>query len=377
MDHPVSVDGLSPQVAKVCSPGTPPQLKAMAAQGLAPLGPVDLITALYVISYDQEKNLADKAIATLAGMPEGVLSGAVEQLKDEHVIDGLVRLLINRPATMEKAVLNRVLVDETAQWIAMSSNNDGILEIIAANEERLLRYPSIIEALYNNKATRMSTADRAVELAVRNNIELDGISSFAEAKAAIKGETISQSSDEPSPTDLLFQENIDSGEQMDLDVKKVDSALDAKEQETEEKTDTAKKVESMEQTLSRLSISAKIRIATLGTGPQRAILIRDSNKLVAMAVVKSPGLLESEVFQYTRYRSLPEEAVRYMASNRDWTKHYQVKLNLVQNPRCPMEISMRFLQHLRINDVRSLERNKNIPNAIAKAAKRLRSKRMK
>jgi hypothetical protein len=124
-----------------------------------------------------------------------------------------------------------------------------------------------------------------------------------------------------------------------------------------------------------MPISSKIRLATLGSSNQRAVLIRDANKLVSMAVIKSPGIRESEVMQYSKYRSLPEEALRYMASKRDWIKHYPVKMNLVQNPRCPIEYALRFLTHLRPPDLRAIERDRNVPNAISRAAKQLREKR--
>ena len=90
---------------------------------------------------------------------------------------------------------------------------------------------------------------------------------------------------------------------------------------------------------------------------------------------KSPTINESEIRRYCTFRNLPDEVVRYMAKKREWIRHYQVKLNLVQNPKCPIDISMRFLMHLRTPDVRALERDKNIPQAVATAAKRLRQKR--
>ena len=135
-------------------------------------------------------------------------------------------------------------------------------------------------------------------------------------------------------------------------------------------------VDAVEQALAKMSIASKIRVATLGTAGQRSILIRESNKLIVMAVVKSPGIGESEVRQYSSYRTLPEEALRYIAKNRDWVKHYSVKLNLVKNPRTPIEFSLRFLSMLRQNDVKLLVRDKNVPGAISKAAKQLVSKRM-
>ena len=46
-------------------------------------------------------------------------------------------------------------------------------EFVATNEQRLLENPRIIELLYMNKNTRMSTADRIVELAARNGLAVD------------------------------------------------------------------------------------------------------------------------------------------------------------------------------------------------------------
>ncbi len=347
----------------------------MAADGLAPLSPTDLMTALYVLAFDGDHSLADKAKSTLAGLPATVVDGALAQLENAVVLDGLAQLLIARPEAVEKILLNRTLADETALWIAKMTADERTLEIIAANDQRLLANPAIIEALYNNKAARMSTVDRAVELAIRNGIELTGIASFAEVKTALIGEIETGAAEEPTSNDAVFKETLEREEWRDLDATEVSETLTAKEAGEDTSEETEEKVESLRQSLSTMAISAKIRLATLGTGAQRAVLIRDSNKLVVMAVIKAPSLRESEITQYSRYRSLPEEAIRHISKNREWTKQYTVKLNLVQNPRCPLEIALRFLVHLRTNDVRALERDKNVPQAVANAARKLRTKR--
>ena len=376
MQHPISEESVSPQIAKVCGKNTPPKLKQMAAAGLAPLPSTDLVTALYMLSYDKDTAIADKATSSLLGLPENDLVGAIEQINNAGVLDGLTRRLHGQVSPLEKILLNRAASPETVAWMAKNIQHDPVLEIIAANEQRLLEFPYIIEALYNNKFVRMSTADRAVELAIRNNVELKGISCFEELKAALKGDPQTPKADDPRSDDETFKKSLELQIWKELDEKAIGEAYDEIDG-NKPKGETAKKIETLEQSIARMSISSKIRTATLGSSSQRAILIRDSNKLVSMAVVQSPGLSEAEVVLYSKYRSLPEEAVRYMARNREWTKHYSVKLNLVRNPRCPLEISMRFLTYLRNNDVRSLEKDKNIPQAIAVAAKKLRNKRMK
>jgi hypothetical protein len=375
MEHPLPVDQLPAPVQKVCGPDAPPPLKAMAASGLAPMGPTDLLTVLYFFSYDKQQNLADKATASLEKVPDKVLLGALEQLSAERVLDGLSRLLIKRPVAIERVLLNQATAPLTVTWIASQTKNEKNLEIVASNEQRLLENPEIIEAFYKNTAARMSSADRMIELAIRNGIELKGIACFAEVKAAIQGELIAEPSDQPTPDDNLFKQTLEREEWKELDEKAIDEAIDAREEGLEGKEETIEKVEKLEQSLAQMPISSKIRLATLGSSNQRAVLIRDSNKLVSMAVIKSPGIRESEVMQYSKYRSLPEEALRYMASKRDWIKHYPVKMNLVQNPRCPIEYALRFLTHLRPPDLRAVERDRNVPNAITRAAKQLREKR--
>jgi hypothetical protein len=64
------------------------------------------------------------------------------------------------------------------------------------------------------------------------------------------------------------------------------------------------------------------------------------------------------------------EVIRYIAKRREWIKLYQVKLNLVLNAKTPMNDAMSLLGHLYPHDVRKVSRSKNIPSALAQAAKR-------
>ena len=439
MEHPIPTKELSPQLIKLCGPDAPLQVREMAASGLAPVGPVDQTFALYFIAFDKDAKLSTKARRSLEEMPDDVLHSALDQHGDERVLDGLTRLLVRRLPAVEKILLNRHTGGETAAWVASNVRNERILEMVAANEERMLRFPQIIENLYMNRAARMSTVDRAMELAIRHGIELKGIPSFAEIKEALLGDvgsqndavpvaadikppqakaapvavdktlaqdedvsaedldftdlsdlsdlsddmetepvrTTSDSSGDANSDDLMFMDVLEADEWMDLDDAIVDDLFEAREDDDGWGGDkeTEEKVETVEQMVIRMTPPQKIRMATLGNSAQRSVLVRDSNKLVVMAVIKSPAVTESEIQRYTKFRTIPEEALRYVAKNRDMMKAYQVKMNLVQNPRTPIEDALRFLQFLRANDVKLLEKDKNIPQAIAVAAKRLRAKR--
>ena len=123
--------------------------------------------------------------------------------------------------------------------------------------------------------------------------------------------------------------------------------------------------------VSRMTVSQKIRLALLGNAGHRSLLIRDPNKLVAMAAIKSPSVTDQEVGVISQSRSVSEDIVRYIADNREWTKTYVVKVNLVNNPKTPIAQSLRFLTHLRAGDLKSLTNNKNVPQALANAARQI------
>jgi len=375
MEHPAPLEQLSPQVVKVCGPQAPPQLKQMAASGLAPLGPVDLVTVLYALSYEPDQKLADTARQTLADLPDAALHGALDQQLPAPVLDGIADGLLQREDVTQKILLSAELADETVVRLTEKLRSEMLLEVVAANEQRMLRCPLIIEKLYFNRAARMSTVDRAVELAVRNDIDLSGIPSFAEVKAALEGELVLEAAEEATPDDLMFMSMLTSDELAGLSEELVDETLEAQAMGEGSGSEAEQKVQSAQQSLAGLTVSQKIRLAMLGNGTQRSVLIRDSNKLVTMAVLRSPGIRDSEVVRYSQARSLPEEALRYISSKRDWTKNYQVKLNLVNNPRTPIHDALRFLQHLRPIDVRGLERSREVPQSITAAAKNLRQKR--
>jgi hypothetical protein len=242
--------------------------------------------------------------------------------------------------------------------------NEAAGELIATNEALMLRFHGAIEKLYMNKRVRMSTADRLIELAVRNQLELD-FAAYRLAAQAIANELIPEPSVEPNFDDQLFQTTEELDEALVLDPV-VEDVVDADEDGVEE---VKEKFKPLFMQLQEMTISQRIRMATLGNSTARMLLVRDSNRLVAEAAVKSPRMTENEAAQISASRAVSDDVLRNVATNRELTRSYQVKFNLVTNPRTPFTFSSRLLPHLRENDLRGLARSKNVPGAIVRAAK--------
>ena len=101
----------------------------------------------------------------------------------------------------------------------------------------------------------------------------------------------------------------------------------------------------------------------------------ESFKIVSRAVIRSPGVQIQEAMQYAHNKSLPDEIVVYMANNKKWTRYYQMRLALVQNPKTPISTSITFLSTLRSPDLRIIARSKGIPQQLCRLAKEFAAKR--
>jgi hypothetical protein len=365
----IEADRLSPVVARAV--GAPGPAKMMAARGLVPMGPNDLVTVLYQLSVDDEGKIAQAAKGTAEGLPDNILSAALSDQKlDPRVLDFFARIIVKRGPLVEQILLNRAVHDDTLVFFGKKAA-ERELEILAGNQERILRHPLIIEAIYFNSAARMSTVKRLLELAVRHGIELD-VPQYKEIARSIMGE---QQELEKLPEDqrtdaeqMKALEDDIMDEAFNEALAMGDDAVGA--MEFEEKEEEEKHTRLLDR-----PFLEKIRLASCGKLFHRMVLIKDSNKTVSMAVIQSAGVTDQEASRYAANRSLHEDIIRYIAARKDWQKNYQVKLALVNNPKCPLASSMRLLKHLRANDIRTLSRSKNIPAALAHAAKQIVSKR--
>jgi len=125
------------------------------------------------------------------------------------------------------------------------------------------------------------------------------------------------------------------------------------------------------QKLSKLNVGQRIKLGFVGGKEERAILIRDTARLVQNAVLNSPKLTDPEVETFAGAKNLQENVFREIARQRRFLKLYPVVRNLVNNPRCPLDISLTLIKTLLVYDLKSLRHNKNVPDTIRKVAAKL------
>jgi hypothetical protein len=123
--------------------------------------------------------------------------------------------------------------------------------------------------------------------------------------------------------------------------------------------------------ISSLSVLERMKLAMKGTREQRSVLVRDSNKLVAAAVLSSPKINEAEIESFTKMGNVTEDVLRIIGQNRAWTKNYAIILGLCKHPKTPPAIAMSFVQRLNEKDLKALTTDRNAKEGLRLLAKKM------
>jgi hypothetical protein len=142
----------------------------------------------------------------------------------------------------------------------------------------------------------------------------------------------------------------------------------AEEETTEPATEDEKL--SMVQQLAAMSVPEKVKAAMKGSREMRAVLVRDPNRMVSMAVLSSPKMTDAEVESIAKMGAVSEDVLRVIGQNRAWTKNYNVVLALVKNAKTPVAMTLNFLARLNDRDLRALSISRAIPEPLRIAARK-------
>ena len=125
---------------------------------------------------------------------------------------------------------------------------------------------------------------------------------------------------------------------------------------------------SLFQKIQSMTVAEKIDLARNAPKEARTILLRDTNKVVQIAVITSPKITESEIIAIANNKQVSDEVLREIAMNREWLRNYQVRLALVNNPKTPLSIAMTQIPYINQRDLSMLAKSRAIPRPIIVAA---------
>jgi hypothetical protein len=124
------------------------------------------------------------------------------------------------------------------------------------------------------------------------------------------------------------------------------------------------------QRIAKMGLTERLKAAMKGTREMRAILVRDSSKMVAAAVLSSPKLTEQEVEAIARMPNVSEDVLRTIGSQRAWLKRYAIISALARNPKTPLTMAMNLMPRLSDRDLQSLSVDRNVADPLRVAARK-------
>ncbi|MEC9464468.1 MAG: hypothetical protein VX834_01700 [Myxococcota bacterium] len=348
-------ESLPEQHRSLLDPQGPGPARMMAARGLSPLPPREMVIVLTGLSIDAHEQIAESAEASLQKLPETILGPVLDTELPGAALGILTPLLVSRAELLEKVLLNRATPDEAIASVAKDVS-ERLAEIIISNQERCLRSQAIVREIRQNGSLPRASLDRLFDFLVRSGVIYEDMPEFSQAITRLSPSEMDEMAGHvglPDQVGALVDES------------------EAGAAPAEEVEDSGR--EPMLKLISQLTAAQKVALAIRGNREARTILIRDSNRVVATAAIRNPRITDSEVLNAAQNRTMSDEVIRIISMSREMTRPYQVKLALVQNPKTPLPTAMRFLNLLRAVDVRNVAKSKGIPQALANQAKRLAS----
>jgi hypothetical protein len=341
----------NPLVEQFRKGAVPKDLRLVAAQGALPLKPSDVVELLHLLLSDREADVCEAAAKTLAGLPSAELLAIFRDRETPAPILAWAVTGREERELREVALQNTSTPDEAIEAAAPALSTE-LAELVVINQVRLLRRTSLLEAIESNPGLNNDQRRRLREL--RETFRIG--EARAEAKPAPPPSPPPPPPPPPEPEPLVEEGPISEDEALTRYLS------DDERQETD-------KVNAV-QRLYRLNTAEKVVTALKGNREERAILVRDPNRIVSTAVLGSPRLTEAEIEGFAGMKSVSDEILRQIGSHREWTKRYGVVLNLVKNPRTPLAISLGLVSRLNPRDIKQVAVDRNVPEVIRKQAQR-------
>ncbi|MFI5095700.1 MAG: hypothetical protein ACHQIK_19910 [Candidatus Acidiferrales bacterium] len=381
----------------------PSNLMQSAARGALSVPPGETIEILVYLAL-HHKLFSERARLTLAGWDEEAsLAAAADPKTSAEVLGYFVSPENLRTRLLPALAENLSVGEESLDELAVSGSR-SIVEALLASA-RVLSSPRLLEALQSNANLRPNElAEIGKKLAA---LETSPVAEFPEADAAdgvIEGTVtkyleenaaeLAAEKDKPfQPIGMAHEDAaaVEVGPQAAAAT--ASTVAEAAKTEAEKSATAAagksapaavavqakkqphpgheERRDSVLQKIAKLDIRGRITLAMRGSKEDRSILIRDSTKLVAIAVLESPKITDGEVEKIALQKNVLEAVLRAIPMKRRFAKNYSITRNLVQNPRTPLDLSLGLMKNLLVHDLKNLSGNKEVSDTIRKLALRM------
>lgn len=315
------------------------QLQVLAASGLLPIPPEEMIPLQVELARGFDPEIARRAFESLKGVDARIAAPFLERQAGDEVL-AFFAAETDHPRLIETILRRRdvprpILVDLARRLPA------DLQEILILRQDAILDEPKILDALERNPQISGYIQRRITEYR-------EHLLPQAKRPAAL----IPEEGEEISDVEL---------------VKIIEQVRQEAAPEGEVETETGLS----EGQIRMLPVPARLKLARRASRQLRTLLMRDNNTQVALAALLGNPLSDQEVEQAAASRSVPEEVLEAISRKREWISRYSVAKLLLKNPRTPLPISLRLVNRMSVRDLRDLGRDKNVADAVRSTALRL------
>ncbi len=397
----VEIVSANPIVRALIEGSAPKAARLAAARGMLPIPQLDLLEVLANLVKSDDSELAVSADNTLSNQNPRSLLPILELPETAPSILSYFAEKSNLPKAIYQAVIaNPSIPDHAVVKIARQTQDSELLEIITLNQQRLIRTPAIIEAILNN-SFRTVEADRRAsetkreffekergaqqivnELRARgqeaaaefvenadfaDTLDAPGSLSLEDALLLAKHIEIPDSEIDDSWLSLEYIEEFyeESPEEREAIVNKIVGEIRFEEDDV-----STERISAISRIL-KMTMKDRVKLAMKGDREARNILIRDPNRVVCQAVIQNPRITAQEVEKIAAMRTVPDDVLRQIATNRNYVRNYLIMHTLAKNPRTPIGNVVTILTRLQLRDLLNLTKDRNVSDAVRKQALRL------
>ncbi|HYK41347.1 MAG TPA: hypothetical protein VE007_03085 [Thermoanaerobaculia bacterium] len=338
----------------------PLQIRQFAARGLLPLDRNDQTRALLVVSGDEDPETAESARAALREIgPDELSRFLLDGSPTAEELDAIAHYT-DDPFVLEQVIRHKEVSDTTLDRLARTVSG-APQEALIINQVRLIRTPSLIDALFENPELTADGRRRLLE--VREEF-FEKDARRREGAAAAEEDTLDPEIADEVAASVAAAE----AEEARIASRRGKPSPDLDKSLT---TGAAYK------RISMMTVSQKIKLAYSGGKEERRILMGDANKLIGAAVLKSRGLTVNEVEAFCSMRHLDEDIFRKIADSREWMRRPAIVIALVKNPKVNISVTLPLIKRLNERDLKTIMRDTNLPEGIRIAARKLFTARRK
>ena len=321
--------------------GTNRNLQVLAASGLVPLPPEQLIPIQVVLTSSPDPEVANNAATALANLEPSVAGNFLTDHAGDtelyyfglRVANPSLHVAVIRRSTTPADLLTQMapLIESEAQ------------EALVLRQDAILEEPKILLALEKNP-NLSSYAKRRIWEYREHLLPRDKIPPKKAEEIQAEAEQL---------TDEEVQEAIDEVKAQEGDGEVIEeTGLNPGQ-------------------IRLLPVPVRVKMARNADKQTRAQLIRDSNSQVAVTVLLGNSLPDSEVEQIANSRNVVKEVLDEIPKKREWIRKYSIAKALVRNPKVNLATALKLVPRMTLRDLRELARDKNVADGVRSVALRL------